>query len=94
MTSPFKAGAVALATVCVGFFATTLLLPSPRGELRADRGRTRASSIDAPGSPRPASPREDPELRSYALSLEDLQGLSPETPPGTHLELWVTYELP
>ena len=33
-------------------------------------------------------------MRSYALSLADLQGLAPDTRPGARLELWVTWEPP
>jgi hypothetical protein len=34
------------------------------------------------------------ERRGYALSEADLTGLPPDSPPGTRLELWVTWEPP
>lgn len=32
--------------------------------------------------------------RSYAIGLHELQGLSPDVPAGTHLELWVAWDPP
>ena len=46
-------------------------------------------------SPRPmSSPAPLEARRTYALGLHELSGLSPDTPAGTQLELWVTWEPP
>jgi hypothetical protein len=35
-----------------------------------------------------------PDLRSYAVSANELQGLPFDSPPGTRIELWVAWEPP
>ena len=40
------------------------------------------------------SPSPTQARRTYALGLHELAGLSPDTPAGTQLELWVTWEPP
>jgi hypothetical protein len=46
----------------------------------------------SPGSGRPSGPGG--HLLSYALSLDQLSGLSPDSAPGTRLQLWVAWEPP
>jgi hypothetical protein len=40
----------------------------------------------------PETLESQPDLRSYAVALPELQGLSPDTKPGAAIELWVTWD--
>lgn len=51
------------------------------------------SSTGAPGTT-PSSGVGAGPYRGYALSLAELRGLSPDYPPGTRLQLWVSWEPP
>jgi hypothetical protein len=42
----------------------------------------------------PSSAAERSDLRSYAVALPELQGLSPDAKPGSAVELWVTWDTP
>ena len=43
----------------------------------------------------PGSPLEETaDVRGYALPVAELSGLPGDTPPGTELELWVTWDPP
>ena len=42
----------------------------------------------------PTSATERSDLRSYAVALPELQGLSADTKPGSAIELWVTWDTP
>ena len=74
----------------VGFLATGACgLGSPAApEPSPAAGRVEPQATTGPGW------RDRPDLRSYAVALDDLHGLSPAAAPGTRLRLWVTYGPP
>lgn len=96
--------------VVVGFVAlNTLMAPPPppaTAGLPAEATAAPASSdpalVPSPSDPAPvpspgmaaaAAPVDDVR-RSYAVGLQDLDGLPPDAAPGARLELWVTWEPP
>ncbi|CAN5652147.1 hypothetical protein BH24ACT26_BH24ACT26_06930 [soil metagenome] len=91
--------AASAAVLFAGFLVVTTTVgsvssssgPKPsRGTATAERAK-----VQAPPDPEAsAAAQGDGDLRSYALSLGELQGLSGNAPPGTRLELWVTWEPP
>jgi hypothetical protein len=76
-------------TVAAFVLAAILMFAMSRGpEVRDDA----APIPHASGLPAGAIERSD--LRSYAVALPELQGLSPDTKPGSAIELWVTWDTP
>jgi hypothetical protein len=72
-----------------------ILAPDPGPHVSASPpGPLASPSIEAVETPSPALPAADPERRSYAIGLHDLQGLPPDAAAGTRFELWVTWEPP
>src|ERR687896_370053 len=61
-------------------------------------GRDLDVAKEAASSPQALTPlegdTEGPDLRSYAVALPELQGLSPDTEPGSAIELWVAWDTP
>ena len=55
-----------------------------------------SSVLGSASSPSLGSTAMSPRFqrRSYAVSLHELQGLSPDAAPGTKLELWVAWDPP
>jgi hypothetical protein len=94
-----------LALLMVGAFIFALLLfklsASGSGHRAVDvRTPVRSGTSSVPAtfglqtpSPGPSAASSG-KLKSYAVDLSDLQGLSPDTAPGTHMDLWVAWEPP
>ena len=78
-----------IAIAIVAFLLTQVVIDEPfnRGP-QEESGKRRESPLAS------SHAVEDEALRSYAVSMDELQGLSPDAPRGTRLELWVTYEPP
>ena len=89
MPSRLRALLIGASAICVAFVAVSAVLP----DATSTRGRRRVTE-DRGAPPTSRGERQTAVLRSYALSLDDLRGLSPNAAPGTRLELWVTYEPP
>lgn len=70
---------------------------APPGSSPAEEAPGTGAAVPSPG---PVTGLVDPgaaatsDRRSYAIGLQDLAGLAPDTPPGARLELWVTWEPP
>ena len=90
-----------------GFIATLYLMPTTSSPGSADAAGAEAVAPDVPDSSELSQPVEDvgPEtvpldsaaendFRGYALPLTEVRGLSPETPGGTRVELWVAWDPP
>jgi hypothetical protein len=56
-------------------------------------GQATPSSVSEQGPPG-ASLQGTGEMRGYALPVAELSGLPGDAPPGTELELWVTWDPP
>lgn len=79
-----------LGVMGAGFvLAAIFMFASMRAPNVADRP---VPAPSAPASPTGGVERSD--LRSYAVALPELQGLSPDTEPGAAIELWVTWDTP
>lgn len=69
----------------------------PDGTSVAEGAPASGAAVPSPGSVAglvdPAAARGS-DRRSYAIGLQDLAGLAPDTPSGARLELWVTWEPP
>jgi hypothetical protein len=68
-------------------------IASPAPVLGSTPAEPAASTVASTGSSVVPDTAVD-ERRGYALSEVDVTGLPPDSPPGTRLELWVTWEPP
>jgi hypothetical protein len=85
----FKRVLPIIAIASAAFLLTQVLIDEPSAR------QTKKASDKDRESPVASMRAPDHEgLRSYAVSMDELQGLSPDAPRGTRLELWVTYEPP
>lgn len=93
--------------VVVGFVALNTLMAPPRPPATAGLPAVAQASSDPAPVPTPSDPAPAPSpgmasaaapvddaRRSYAVGLQDLDGLPPDAAPGARLELWVTWEPP
>ena len=89
-------GAVVLLTVMVWGFMPLFSGPAEPIEVEplppTVLGSPTATSTPVDLSTTP--PTGDSSRRTYAVGLHELAGLSPDSPPGTELELFVTWEPP
>ena len=79
----------------VALLAGLALVTAPSRSERSPSGSERSPSAESQPPPRSSPPPpERSNLRSYALALPELRGLSPDTRPGARLELWVSWGPP
>ena len=74
------------AVLLIGLWASTMLID----------GESTASGKDEVVTPRDTDPTAPAatDLASYAFLLPELEGLPPNTRPGTEIEIWATWEPP
>lgn len=84
-----------------GIAAVLFLIASaamPSGHDASSSARSEPASRSAPPDPAPLpSPSvafAPSDVRSYAVALDELQGLPSDAPPGTQLELYVAWDPP
>jgi hypothetical protein len=83
--------------------------PSSSGRSAAPHSGSRPADLSSPGVQSPPDPTNEeavsssegnpslgpaPAMRGYALPVAELAGLPGDAPPGTQLELWVTWDPP
>jgi hypothetical protein len=78
--------------------------PAPSGRMSPPEPRSNSDLSTGDGQATPSSPSEQVppatslqgagETRGYALPVAELSGLPGDAPPGTELELWVTWDPP
>jgi hypothetical protein len=81
--------------------------PGPSDQLASPEPRSEQAGLSAGGQATPSSTSEQAtqgapatslpaaeEMRGYALPVAELSGLPGDAPPGTELELWVTWDPP
>jgi hypothetical protein len=78
--------------------------PAPSGRIASPELRSGDDRLSTGGGQTPSSTSEraapgtslsgTDEMRGYALPVAELSGLPGDAPPGTELELWVTWDAP
>ena len=91
--------AIAVAAPVVAIALAWTLVPAPGGNPPENAPAAPAEARSAPklaGADRTEGAAGMPVdgVRSYAVLLPRLQGLPPDAPPGTRMELWVSWEPP
>ena len=83
---------VRLLAIAVAPAVSLLLVWSMGGDASKPREAPPAASPATVHAPEPVEEVSDPDRRSYAIALPALRGLPEDAPPGTKLELWVTWD--
>jgi hypothetical protein len=96
MTATLRRGALLLfAVVAIGVVVWNVVPPPSRTS--KNLAPPTASLSYSPPATADANSLQGPRAtdeREYAIALEELQGLPPDLPPGTPVELWVGWERP